>query len=214
MAGLSRYDVNAEDTGLEGRVLKNKLGIKEQKKLHDTETVLLADTYSHFFELLKKGAVTFNLALLFQIHKLFLETLYPWAGKIRVINISKKGVLFTPAHYIDDALHAFEKILKKNVPDVRDTKKETAQKFAVIHNEFNAVHPFREGNGRTIRLFLDLLAVHLEYNPINWGGTTRTNYIKACADGMLIKHTTMERIIYRGLTKNKSALTANRQRAY
>lgn len=201
MAEPSRYNVNAKDAGLEGRVLKNRLGITEQKELDDAETVLLADTYTHFFELLQKDAVTFDLALLFQIHKFFLETLYPWAGRVRAINISKDGMLFAPARYIDDTLRVFEKTIKKNTPHAQNIKKKVAQKLTIIHNEFNAIHPFREGNGRTIRLFLDLLAAHLGYDPINWGKTKRGLYIKACADGMALKHKSMEQLIYRGLTK-------------
>lgn len=201
MGGLSRYNVSKKEAGLEGGVLKNKLGITGQQKLDDTETILLSDAYTHFSTLLEQRRIVFNLALLFNIHKFFLNTLYSWAGKVRTIDISKNGMLFAPARYINNTLKQFENTLKKYLPNEKDTKRKVAKKLAVIHNEFNAIHPFREGNGRTIRLFLDLLAAHLGYDPINWGKTKRGRYIKACAEGMARRHKTMEQFIYRGLAK-------------
>ena len=73
----------------------------------------------------------------------------------------------------------------------------------MIHNEFNVIHPFREGNGRTIRLFLDLLAAHLNYDPIDWSKNSHNNYIEACIEGMTGNHTKMIKIIRKGLKKQK-----------
>ena len=63
MAGHSRYHVSDEAAGVNNGVLKNKLGIKEKKQLENAETLLLADAYTHFFELLKKAKS--NLTFLF-----------------------------------------------------------------------------------------------------------------------------------------------------
>ncbi|MBU1119308.1 Fic family protein [Patescibacteria group bacterium] len=201
MAELSRYDVSDKEAGIENGILKNKLGIKNQKKLEDAETVLLADTYTHFFDLLEKRKLNLDISLLFTINKYFLGTLYPWAGKVRTIDVSKDGMLFASVKYIDDSLKSFEAMLKKNIPTGRDGKKKVAQKLAIIHNECNAIHPFREGNGRTVRLFLDLTAGSLGYNPINWRKNQRIEYIQACIDGMAREHKSMEKIIFEGLTK-------------
>src|SRR3989338_1208165 len=103
MAGHSRYSVSTE-VGIDNGVLKNKLGIKDQKTLDDAETLLLSDAYKHFFDQLEKEGLEFNLPFLFEIHKFFLGTLYAWAGKIRRINISKDTVLFAPAEYLGPSL--------------------------------------------------------------------------------------------------------------
>jgi cell filamentation protein len=75
--------------------------------------------------------------------------------------------------------------------------------MAWIHTEFNFIHPFREGNGRTIRLFLDLLAVHCGYEPINYSTSTKTEYINACIAGMSKNYKPMEKVMNKGLKNRK-----------
>jgi len=198
----SRYHVSAKKAGISKGILKNKLGIKDQNKLNDAETLLLADSYAHFFELLRESKVEFDLSLLFSIHKYFFETLYTWAGKIRGVDISKDGMLFAPVKFIDKSLKDFEILLNKNLPQQSDSKDNISKKLAIIHNEFNVIHPFREGNGRTIRLFLDLIVTSLSYHPIDWGKNSNTDYLKACIKGASGKHVEMTKIIKKGLKKN------------
>lgn len=147
MGEHSRYSVTAAGAAIEGEILKNKLGITEQSTLEDTETVLLSDTYTHFFSLLEKGEIHFSLKILFKIHAYFLGTLYTWAGKMRTVDISKEGILFTPAKYIPNVLQGFEMLFAHNLPAEKENKQALAKKLAIIHNELNAIHPFREGNG-------------------------------------------------------------------
>ena len=204
MVERSRYHVSDKSAGISKGVLKNKLGIKSKKKLDDAETLLLADTYERFFELLKEGEIEFDLSLLFTIHKYFLETIYDWAGEIRRVDISKDDMLFAPVKYIDKSLKEFEKLLKKKLPRSSDDKEELSKKLAIIHNEYNVIHPFREGNGRTIRLFLDLVVASLGYDPIDWGKRSNSDYMSACVEGMSSgKHEAMAKIIKRGLKKSK-----------
>lgn len=203
MVEHSRYHLSDEAAGISKDILKNKLGLKNQKELDNAETLLLADTYTHFFELLKKDKVKFDLDLLFAIHKYFLNTLYDWAGKVRTVDISKDGMLFAPIKYIDESLKTFNKLLKTTLPKQSNAKDELAQKLAIIHNEFNVIHPFREGNGRTIRLFLDLIAANLGYDPIDWSKQSNSNYLKACIKGTKGEHGAMAKIIKRGLKKSE-----------
>jgi len=163
MAEHSRYKVTAKQADIEKGVLKNKLNIVDQKTLNDTETILLHDTYAHFVEILENGSMVFDIFLLFDIHKYFLNTLYSWDGKIREVDISKDGMLFASCKYINSAIAEFEKDFKNNIPKKFDSKKIFAQKLATVHTELNAIHPFRDGNGRTIRLFLDLIALNSGY---------------------------------------------------
>lgn len=199
MAEHSRYYVSAKDAGISKGVLKNKLGIKNKKQLDHAETLLLADTYTYFFELLHQKKVKFDLSLVFHIHKYFLGTLYEWAGKVRTVNISKDDMLFAPVKYIDEALVGFSKLLKTKLPKQSNNKDKVSENLAIIHNEFNVIHPFREGNGRTIRLFLDLIAASLSYDPIDWSKKPNSDYIKACVLGTMGKHEAMTKIIKKGL---------------
>ncbi len=201
MAERSRYSITAKIAGVEGGILKNKLSIKDQVMLDDAETLLLVDAYTHFFGRLKEEGLDFNLPLLFEIHKYFLGTLYSWAGKIRRIDISKDDILFAPAEYLQNSLTEFERLLYKHIPTATDPKTTIAEKLAFIHNELNALHPFREGNGRTIRLFLDLLAVQSGYRPIDWKRVPDKMYIDACKLGMRKEHSAMKKIIFKGLSR-------------
>ncbi len=202
MAEASRYNVSDDDAGLEKGVLKNKSGIKNEKRLQNVESLLLIDAIAHFTRLAKEGKIVFDLSLIFEIQRYFLGNLYDWAGKVRKVEISKDGVLFAPVIRINDSLKKFEKLLQKNQPRKGDSKKQIAQKLAIIHNEFNAIHPFREGNGRTIRLFMDLMAVNADYQPIDFGKSSKKSYIFACQRGIVLDHSKMERVIYKGLRKN------------
>ncbi len=199
MAEASRYNVGGDEAASE--ILKNKLGIKDQKALEDTETVLLSDSYEYFLEQLETGKLKFDVDLIFEIHKYFLGTLYIWAGKTRNVQISKDGVLFCKAEHIEITMKDFDKLFKKQMPREDDSKSVFAEKLAIIHCEFNAIHPFREGNGRTIRLFMDLLALENNYELIDFGKTTKKAYIEACIAGMSGDCSKMKSVIYKGLKR-------------
>lgn len=198
MAGHSRYSVDGSD---EGEILKNKLSINDRVILEDAETLLLSDTYNYFFEILRNEKLKFTSKLLFSIHRYFLETLYDWAGKIRTVDISKNGVLFCAAPHIEKELADFDVSMKKVFPPEKCTKQEVSHILSIIHCELNAIHPFREGNGRTIRLFLDLMAASLGFDVIGFEKTSKENYIKACKLGMLREYGEMAKIIKKGLVR-------------
>ena len=151
MAGRSRYSISSKGAGIENGVLKNKLGITEQQSLDDAETLLLSDAYEHFFNQLHDHGLIFSIDLLLEIYAYFLGTLYLWAGKLRNVNISKNDTLFALPEFLDESLQRFDEELAKLIPSKK--KAEVAQKLSIIHNELNALHPFREGNGRTILYF-------------------------------------------------------------
>jgi len=110
-----------------------------------------------------------NSSSLLDIHKHLFQDIYLWAGKVRTVEISKGGRPFFPlSHFrnafmfIDSLIAEYRKIDKKN-------KAQLAQKLAEILDNINYLHPFREGNGRTQREFLRLLAkekgLSLNLNP-------------------------------------------------
>ncbi len=202
MAGRFRYNVTNKKAGIKKGILENKLGIYSQKELEDAETILLADAYENF--LLKENFNTaFNIKFLFSIHKYFLHTLYDWAGHQREVDISKGNMMFASVNHLSSSLKYLDKILRENLPKKQDTKYVIARKIAFIHNEYNAIHPFREGNGRTIRLFLDLLALSIGYEMINWNSKLKNDYINACIFGAIGSHKPMREFILKRLRKQK-----------
>ncbi len=193
MGEPSRYKVSDDDAGVEGGILINKLGIKNQRDLDDAETLLVADSYKHFFEELAQGKITFDLSLLFVIHAYCFETLYAWAGKVRTIDLSKDGVLFASAQFLPATIGELRNIVTDNFPRGSDSKRTIAEKLALIHNEINIVHPFREGNGRTLRLFIDLIVNSLDLPAVNWDVP---NYLDECKKGITGDNSGIEKIIH------------------
>ena len=206
MAGVSRYNAGGD----EADILKNKLGIKDPKELEDLETLLLTDAYEHFLQLLGENNLKLNLDLLFELHNYFLGTLYTWAGKIRTVNISKGDAFFAPAQNIESALQQFKSEFEKNKPTAKDSKEEIAKKLALIHCELNVIHPFREGNGRTLRLFLDLLTLNVDYEGVDFKKIPNEEFIDACKYGMLQNYEPMENIYMRLLRKTTNHAVGGR----
>ncbi|OGL62372.1 hypothetical protein A3C09_04165 [Candidatus Uhrbacteria bacterium RIFCSPHIGHO2_02_FULL_47_44] len=197
MASKSRYNA----AGDEAWILNNKLDIKDEKDLGDTETLLLQRTNDHFMDALRESKLRIDLALLFEIHQYFLGTLYTWAGKLRTVDISKNGTLFCSSNYLTQVMKEFEKLFQENIPIETDSKSVVAKKIALVHCELNAIHPFREGNGRTIRLFLDLMVCTIGYQPIDWSVAPHKEYLSACVKGMEQNYKPMQKIVFVGLKK-------------
>ncbi len=106
---------------------------------------------------------------LFEIHKHLFQDLYVWAGEKRIIEISKDGKQFFPTSNFDNAFVYIDHFIAEFNEIPKDNKKLLADKLAQILDNINYLHPFREGNGRTQREFLRLLALekglNLNLNP-------------------------------------------------
>lgn len=106
---------------------------------------------------------------LFEIHRHLFQDIYTWAGKKRIVEISKEGKQFFPTSHFDNAFRYINQLITdfKKIP--REYKNQLADKLAEILDNINYLHPFREGNGRTQREFLRLLALEkdltLNLNP-------------------------------------------------
>ena len=106
---------------------------------------------------------------LFEIHKYIFQDIYAWAGKKRIVEISKDGKQFFPISHFDYACKYIDTLIAdfKKIP--QNSNKQLAEKLAEILDNINYLHPFREGNGRTQREFLRLLALEkgliLNLNP-------------------------------------------------
>ncbi len=106
---------------------------------------------------------------LFIIHRYLFQDIYEWAGKKRTVEISKGGKPFFPLQRFDTALLHIDSLIAAYKRLARDDKKAISRKLAEILDSVNYLHPFREGNGRTQREFLRLLALEkgwkLNLNP-------------------------------------------------
>jgi cell filamentation protein len=122
---------------------------------------------------------------LLAIHRYLFQDLYDWAGKVRVVNISKQGKPFLSVTsfvegfaYIDRLLEEYQSVGNQN--DV------VAKQLAAILDSVNYLHPFREGNGRTQREFIRALALekgyHLDLNPAT-DENVYERYIKGTIEG-------------------------------
>jgi cell filamentation protein len=106
---------------------------------------------------------------LFEIHKRLFQDLYFWAGKKRNVEISKDGKQFFPTSHFDNAFIYIDTLVSEFKLIPKENKKQLALKLSEILDNVNYLHPFREGNGRTQREFLRLLALEkglfLNLNP-------------------------------------------------
>jgi cell filamentation protein len=106
---------------------------------------------------------------LFDIHKHLFQDIYIWAGKKRVVEISKDGKQFFPTTHFDNASSYINSLIADFKKIRKNRRKELAEKLAEILDNVNYFHPFREGNGRAQREFLRLLALEkgliLNLNP-------------------------------------------------
>ena len=177
---FSKYDVYTTTQSIycypDSNVLKNKLNIRDNKLLKTAEEEI---TLIKQMELLKnpiKG--NFSKAHLMNIHKFIFEDIYPFAGKIRREQISKADTMFYPPDLIDRELEkVFAKINEKNM--LKETDKEKVfDNLAYVMAELNIIHPFREGNGRSIREFIRLMAKRMGYD-LNWGNADKEELLKS-----------------------------------
>lgn len=150
-------------------VLKNKLGITDSLKLAKTEEKVSKEKAKLIFEeelLADKQAGTFETHTF--IHRFLFEDIYDFAGKIRDVNIAKGGFRFAPLMYLHTSLETIEKMPQR-------TFEEIIEKYV----EMNVAHPFREGNGRSMKLWLDHLLKSELGQVVDWSLVDKEDYLLA-----------------------------------
>lgn len=149
--------------------LNNKLGITDQSELARLEEKL---SKTKALKLFQSGILdTFEVGTftgLTQIHEFLFSEIYEFAGKMRDVNIAKGSFRFAPLMYLEAALKhidamsqtAFDEIIEKYV-------------------EMNVAHPFREGNGRSTRIWLDCIFKKETGNVVDWSRVDKDDYLLA-----------------------------------
>ena len=149
--------------------LENKLGITSSAELATQEERLSKKRALELFEsgmLDKLEPGTFK--TLQVIHKQLFMDIYDFAGKVRSLNIAKGGFRFVPAMYLLDALKQIERM-------PQSTFNEIIEKYV----EMNVAHPFREGNGRSTRIWLDLILKKELQLVVDWSKVNKEDYLSA-----------------------------------
>lgn len=158
-----RYDSSgnpeSEYVDADQTVLVNKRGITDLPSLQLVEEEALAEAYETLL-----GEVRFDTpmscALLRHIHFRIFGGLYDWAGRWRTVWISKPGVTWPAPDFLDRNMKLFEEsVLRKYPAGVLGDDKAFCEAVGHIQGEFLVIHPFREGNARTVKLMTNLLAV-------------------------------------------------------
>lgn len=149
--------------------LENKLGITDSAQLAREEERISKKKAAELFEngifdTLKAGSFD----ALKSIHKYLFEDIYDFAGKVRTVNIAKGNFRFAPVMYLDAALANIDKMPQN-----------TFDKIIEKYVEMNIAHPFREGNGRSGRIWLDLIFKTELGMVVDWSKVDKEDYLLA-----------------------------------
>lgn len=150
-------------------MLENKLGITDSTELARVEEKLSKKKALQLFEsgyLDSLEAGTYRTLSI--IHKYLFEEIYDFAGKVRNVNLAKSSFRFAPVMYLEAALESVEKM-------PQSTFDEIVEKYV----EMNIAHPFREGNGRSTRIWLDLMLRKELGLVIDWSKVDKDDYLLA-----------------------------------
>ena len=150
-------------------VLENKLGINSNNELANAEEKISKKKALELFErgvLDNMEAGTFE--TLSKIHKYLFDEIYDFAGKIRDVNIAKGNFRFAPLMYLKPALENIDKMSQK-----------TFDEIIAKYVEMNVAHPFREGNGRSTRIWLDVILKKQLKKAVDWSKVDKDKYLNA-----------------------------------
>ena len=149
--------------------LENKLGLSNpvnfacaEERISKKKALILFD--SGTLDKLEAGTVS----SLKEIHKYLFDEIYDFAGELRTVNISKGSFRFAPLMYLEAALANIDKM-------PQSTFDEIVEKYV----EMNIAHPFREGNGRSTRIWLDLIFKTELHKVVDWSKVDKEDYLLA-----------------------------------
>ncbi len=150
-------------------VLKNKLGIENSAELAREEERISKKKALELFESgLFHSLPAGKFSSLQAIHKQLFEDIYEFAGEVRTVNLAKGNFRFAPLMYLEAALENIDKM-------PQTTFDEIIEKYV----EMNIAHPFREGNGRSTRIWLDLLLKKELGLVVDWSRVDKEDYLLA-----------------------------------
>ncbi len=185
------------ESGSQGRVLKNLLGIKSKREMDKLESQEQLRTIRELANIYGKNH-KFTARDVCDIHKIWLARIYSWAGEYRSVNISKGNFEFAKSPHLPQLMEVYEKeILSKYTPCLYSSHEKIAEALAIVHVELVLIHPFREGNGRMARLLSQLMALQAGLPILDFGGIygkKKRDYISAVQIGLKRNYEPMAKI--------------------
>jgi len=181
-------------------VLINKLNITDASVLEDAEREITALRTALLLDNHLPG--NFDAQHLKAMHKELFGDLYKWAGETRLVNISK-GSEFCRYEHIDEQLDTlFDKLKAENYLQDSSTLTSLAKRLAHYLGEINAIHPFREGNGRVQRMFVEHLAYAVGYD-LNYAKIASSDMLEASVRSFNRDYALLENLIENALNKHE-----------
>jgi cell filamentation protein len=169
---MARYDADDVYCIPGTAVLKNKAGITDQGQLDEYEGDFTAIRILELTQNPVEGS--FDLAHLCKIHQYLFQDVYEWAGEVRTVDIIRGDSRFCNVRHIQSYSNTVFSALTAEKYLVNLKPKVFANRLAHYLSDINAIHPFREGNGRVQRLFISQLAEHagysLDYSALDQAG--------------------------------------------
>lgn len=170
--------------------LQNKLGLtdelelaREEERISKQKALALYDT-----GLLNTFPVG-TFAGLAMIHKYLFEDIYEFAGQMRTVNIAKGNFRFAPVMYLRPALESIDRM-------PQSTFDEIIEKYV----EMNVAHPFREGNGRSTRIWLDCILKKELHQVVDWSRVEKSDYLMAM-ERSPVKDLEIKVLLHKALTE-------------
>ena len=150
-------------------MIENKLGLTTSAELaREEERISKKKAIDLFEKDILKNLPAGTFSTLQAIHKYLFEDIYEFAGEIRNVNIAKGNFRFAPLMYLKPALESIDKMPQSNVDEI-------VEKYV----EMNIAHPFREGNGRSTRIWLDHILKNEIGKVIDWSKVDKEDYLLA-----------------------------------
>ncbi|MBD9927625.1 Fic family protein [Enterococcus faecalis] len=150
-------------------MLENKLGIINQLELNRVEERVSKEKAKQLYDSGDIDRVEIGTFKgLSYIHNYLFEDIYEFAGKVRSQNISKGNFRFAPVMYLEIALEHIDKMPQRNLDEI-----------VAKYVEMNIAHPFREGNGRATRIWLDLILKKELKQVVDWNLINKEDYLSA-----------------------------------
>lgn len=183
---FSKYDVDTSVQSLycypDSDVLRNKLNIKDRDELKQAEEEITSLKQYMLMETPIQGR--FSKTQLINIHRFLFEDIYPFAGHIRREQTSKGNTIFFPPHLIGQELSkVFSKLHSEKMLHETDRMRQI-EHLSYIMSELNIIHPFREGNGRSIRELIRCMAMHYGFS-LDWSRVDRDTMLNAAVRSVL-----------------------------
>ena len=178
--------------------LENRLGLTSSADLaREEERISKKKALEHFEKCVLDNLPAGKFSTLQTIHKYLFEDIYDFAGEPRTVNIAKGNFRFAPVMYLEAALENIDKMPQSNFDEI-------VEKYV----EMNIAHPFREGNGRSTRIWLDHILKNQIRKVVDWSKVDKEDYLLA------MERSPIKDIEIKHLLKNALTDEINSQEVY